>query len=334
MPEPLTIAVLPVRELCDRLFSPQAWQRLESLGRVERNETSESKLSPADTLALTGDADVCITSWGSPRISEEIVRGSPHLRLICHGAGTVKPFVSDAVWARDIKVTSAAAAIAVSVAETTLAWIIIAAKRALIANQVTHAGGWKDMPFPPGDMLGQRVGIVGASHVGRKVIELLQPFDAEIICYDPYLSAKDAEALGVELVDLDELMSTSDIVSLHAPNTDETRHMINEDNISLMKNGAAIINTARGAVIDEEALVKELETERIWAFLDVTDPEPPAKDHAFRQLPNVVLTPHIAGSVGLGRQRIGDYLVEEVRRFAEGEPQRYQITKDMLPRIG
>jgi phosphoglycerate dehydrogenase-like enzyme len=328
------IVALPNVEACASLFSVESWQTLRSLGDVVANTDSNS-LSDEKAAELLTDADVCITSWGSPQLSGGVIFYAPDLKLHCHAAGTVKPYVSDALWSRGVMVTSASAAIAVDVAQTTLGWMIIAAKRALVANIATHEGGWKgEMTMPAGDLTGSRIGIIGASHVGREVIKLLKPFDVEIMLYDPYVSAEGAEELGTEKLGLRELLETSDIVSLHVPNTPETKNMLNSHNLPLMKDGAAFINTARGASVDEDALVKELETGRIWAFIDVTDPEPPAANHAFRRLPNVVLTPHIAGCVGRGRKRIGEYVVEEVRRFVAGEPQRYQITREMLHRIG
>jgi len=335
MSSTLTIAVLPPTNPCATLFSPAAWRQLSGFGKILRNESADANLDEEQAKVLLADADVCITSWGSPRLSPAVVKAAPRLKLLCHAAGSVKPFVSEAVWERGIKVTSAAAAIAVGVAETTLGWIIVAAKQALVANQAVHAGGWKrEMRFPAGDLPGKRIGIVGASHVGRNVIRLLAQFDVEILLYDPYVTARAAAELGAKKVTLDDLMSTADIISLHAPKTDETHHMINAKNLALVRDGVTLINTARGSLIDEAAFVEHLKTGRIWAILDVTDPEPPVADHPFRSLPNVVLTPHIAGTVDTGRTRIGECVTEEVRRFAAGEPQKHEVTREMLSHIG
>jgi len=152
--------------------------------------------------------------------------------------------------------------------------------------------------------------------------------------YDPYLSDDDATALGVVKSELDDLMVRSDIVSLHAPKTEETHHMINARNLALLRAGATLINTARGALIDEAAFVEHLRKGTTWAILDVTDPEPPPPEHPFRSLPNVVLTPHFAGTVESGRSRIGDCVLEEIKRFIAGEQLRYEVREEMLPRIG
>lgn len=334
MQNELTIAVLPPRKVVPTLFRPEVWRDLASYGPIVQNEHADRNLDAGGAKKLVGKADIVITSWGSPCMSAEIVGAAPRLKLHCHAAGTVKPFVSEAEWDRGIIVTSGAAAIAVGVAETALGWIIIAAKQALAANEATHRGGWKDaMRFPAGDLTGRKIGIVGASHVGRNTIELLRPLEVEILLYDPYVSDVEAKRLGAQKVSLDELLRDADIISLHAPSIPETNHMINEESLRLVRDGATIINTARGSLIDEAALVEELKTGRIWAVLDVTDPEPPAPDHPFRKLPNCILTPHIAGTVATGRLRIGDYVEEEIRRFVRGKPQRHRVTREMLGRI-
>jgi len=335
MPDRPTIAVLPPRDLCGALFSPESWERLTSLGAVVWNENERRNLDEEGAKAILADVDVCITSWGSPVLTAPVVAAAPKLRLLCHGAGTVKPFVSDALWQRGIIVTSTAAAIAVSVADAALAWIIIGARRFLWANATTREGGWKnEMAYPSSDFYDKRIGIIGASHVGRRMIELLREFRVEIVVYDPYLAAEEALKLGARKVELDELLRTSDVVSIHAPNTAETRHMLDARALALLQDGATLVNTARGAIIDEAALAQELTTGRIWAILDVTDPEPPAADHPFRRLPNITLTPHIAGCTDRGRRLIGEYVVEEVSRFIAGKPQRYAMTREMLARIG
>jgi phosphoglycerate dehydrogenase-like enzyme len=330
-----TIAVLPRESLRSSLFSEAAWQRLLALGTVTANSDRDRDLSVAETTEMVAGATICVTSWGSQNISELVVASAPRLKLLAHAAGSVKPVASNAVWQRGIQVTSAAAAIALGVAETTLGWIIVSAKRGLLANQTTHAGGWLgDMRFPACDLPGQVIGIVGASHVGRNVIRLLRPFPVVVVVYDPYLSDEEAARLGVRKVSLEELLGTADIITFHAPTTPETHHMLNSDNLGLIRDGVTVINTARGSLIDETAFSEHLRTGRIWAVIDVTDPEPPASDHAFRELPNVFLTPHFAGAVGSGRTRIGDYIVAEIERFVAGRPLQFEVREEMLARIG
>jgi phosphoglycerate dehydrogenase-like enzyme len=200
-------------------------------------------------------------------------------------------------------------------------------------DRVTHSGGWRDDQYARSLVLNRAtVGIIGAGHVGRKVIEYLRNFEVKhILLYDPYLTVDAAAELGVIAVSLPELLRRSDAVSLHAPALPTTYHMLGSKELALLRDGTVLINTSRGQNIDEEALVSELERGRLMAFLDVTDPEPPALGSRLRSLPNVVLTPHVSG--GGANNRMGDCAVEEVRRFLAGEPALYEVRQDMIDRM-
>jgi phosphoglycerate dehydrogenase-like enzyme len=253
---------------------------------------------------------------------------------MAHAAGSVKRFVSDAVWARGIQVTSAAPALARDVAETTLGLIIVGAKRILPLGQHVREGGWRASPaWPSRELSSSVIGLVGASNVGRHVIDLLRPFRTTVLLYDPFVTAEEAARLGVTKVDLPELVRRADIVSLHAPAVPATHHMLSRELLQQMKDDAVLINTARGALIDEPALIDELRKGRFSAFLDVTDPEPPAADSPLRRLPNVVVTPHLAGCI-TDCSRMGEMAVEELRRFFAGEPPICRITPDQFGWIG
>jgi phosphoglycerate dehydrogenase-like enzyme len=168
--------------------------------------------------------------------------------------------------------------------------------------------------------------------VGRHVIKLLRPFGVRVLLYDPYVSAEEASQLGAEKVEMDDLVARADIVSLHAPGKPETYHMLSAERLAMIKDDALLINTARGTLVDEAALVGELAKGRFFAFLDVTDPEPPAADSPLRQLENVVITPHSAGCIE-DCGRMGEMAVEELRRFFAGEPPLYRVAPDMMTRI-
>jgi phosphoglycerate dehydrogenase-like enzyme len=152
----------------------------------------------------------------------------------------------------------------------------------------------------------------------------------EVLLYDPFVSEEEAGKLGVLKVELPELMSRSDFVSLHAPNLPGLRHMINADLLKRMKDGATFINTARGALVDEEALLAELKSGRIQAVLDVTDPEPPDDGSPLYTLTNVIYTPHIAGSVGQECHRLADFAIDELERFIKGEPLQNSVKQESL----
>ena len=295
---------------------------------------SGGQVSAKEAAGLLEDADGCMTCWGSPRLGADVLEGAKKLKVMAHAAGTVKPFVSDDVWRRGILVTSAAAALAVDVAHFTLAVMVIGRKNFMDLAGRAGAGEWqREGGRPPDELRGCTVGIVAASHVGRAVMELLKHFDVEALLYDPHVSEKLAREMGGELTDLDEVFKRADIVSIHAPSLPTTRHMVNAERLAHMKDGATLINTSRGSLVDENALVAELQKRRIWAFLDVTDPEPPPAGSILYGCPNLTLTPHLAGSVGRGRRWLGRLAAEELTRFFAGEPPRHPVFRDMLDRI-
>lgn len=281
--------------------------------------------------------EVLITSWGSPRIDQQIIEAAPRLRLIAHLAGSVKGFIDDAVFRKGIQVVNAVAANAVPVAEYTIAAILFSNKRVFQLNQYYTKYKENRAPWtreaPDAGNYAKTVGIIGASHVGRIVIEHISKFDFKILLYDPYITPLDARHLGATKVGLTELLSQSDVVSLHAPLLQDTRHMLGARELSLLHDGATLINTARGAIIDQPALELELAKGRIFAVLDTTDPdELPASSPLFR-MPNVFLTPHIAGSLGAETQRLTDYIVAELERYSQGRSLKHLVRREHLARL-
>jgi phosphoglycerate dehydrogenase-like enzyme len=174
------------------------------------------------------------------------------------------------------------------------------------------------------------VGLLGASRVGREVILLLKSYPRLTVkVYDPYLSAEQAAVLGVEKVELDEACACQ-VVSVHAPNIPETRHMLNRHTLALLPDHAVLINTARGALVDEAALVAEVRRRPLYVLLDVTEPEPPAADSPLRSEPNIILTPHIAGAMAQARRDMGRLAIDETLRFLHNEPLQHEVTREMM----
>ena len=317
------------------MFSDAALADLAAAAEIVHHPGDEPA-SKQDLLGVLADADACITSWGVAPLDADVVAAAPRLGHMAHMGGSVKRFVSDAVWERGIRVTSAAVTLARDVAETTLGLMIVGRKRIWPLGSHVRDGGWRDSPvwdrWDARELNRSTVGLIGAGNVGRHVIELLAPFSVTILVADPYLSDDEAERLGVERVEPAELMERCDVVSIHAPANDQTRHMIGGGLLGRLSDGAVLINTSRGSIIDEEALVEELAKGRVFAFLDVTDPEPPASDSPLRRLENVVVTPHIAGCIE-NCHRMGELAVEEVRRYLAGQPAINEVRPDMLDQI-
>jgi phosphoglycerate dehydrogenase-like enzyme len=178
-----------------------------------------------------------------------------------------------------------------------------------------------------------KIGLIGASTIGRLVIERLATLDVAIAVSDPYLDAATAAALGVQRMEVDDLFGWADIVSVHAPDLPSTRHLVDGARLAQMHDGAWLINTARGSIVDTEALTKECASGRLCAFVDTSDPEPLPPESPLYDLPNVVLTPHIAGSLGTEVARMGDLAVAEIRRLLAGEPLQHEVRAADLERI-
>ncbi|CAM5649584.1 putative D-3-phosphoglycerate dehydrogenase [Streptomyces afghaniensis 772] [Streptomyces afghaniensis] len=251
-----------------------------------------------------------------------------------HSAGSVKSFAIPEIWRRGIAVSSAAAANALPVAEYTLAMILLAGKDVLAARDRMRAtrtsSGWGVVPGIGN--YGRRVGVIGASRIGRRVLELLRPFDLRPSLTDPYVNEREAAALGVPLLPLDDLLRTSDVVTVHAPETPETHRMIGRRELALMPDGAVLINTARGALVNHDALVAELRAGRLTAILDVTDPEPLPADSPLHDLPGAFVTPHLAGSQGNELARLGLTVAEEAERLLTGRKLAYAVDLATLER--
>jgi phosphoglycerate dehydrogenase-like enzyme len=276
--------------------------------------------------------EVLITGWGAPRVGTEELARMPRLRAIVHAAGTVKGHIDDAVWERGLLVTSAASANAYPVAEYTLAMILLAGKRVpdYIRGYAADPAVYSSEPDPSIGNFGRTVGIVGASRVGRRVIELLDPFDIDVLLYDPSVEPGDPVLRRARLAGLDELFERSTIVSVHAPLLPETIGMIGAAQLALLPRGATLINTARAPIVDQEALTAAVRDTGLRVVLDVTDPEPLPAGHPLRTLPGVVLTPHVAGALGTELRRLGECALHEVERFASGRPAEHPVTKEAL----
>jgi phosphoglycerate dehydrogenase-like enzyme len=262
------------------------------------------------------DVDLLVTGWGCPPITEQVLQRLPSLKAIVHTAGSVRGFVTDACWERGIVVSSAARANAVPVAEYTVAMILLSGKRVLERARdyrETKRMALYDVPATAGNF-GTTVGILSASTIGRRVVELLQPHDLHVLVHDPFVTEVD----GAELVSITDLFRRGDVVSVHTPLLPETRGLVSRELLGLLRDDAVLINTARGAIVDQEALTDE--AGRIRAVLDVTDPEVLPPEHPLWRNDNVLITPHLAGSQGNEWGRLAQHAVDEVRRWANGEP--------------
>jgi phosphoglycerate dehydrogenase-like enzyme len=331
-PTAVLVFALPI---APDLWQPEHLERLQLLCGVPDPEPLLNFDDPR-AEALLARAEILLTGWGCPPLTAEVLARAPRLRAIFHAAGTVKNHVTDACWERGLAVSSAASANAVPVAEFTLAAILFANKRVLQLQQryrqVRAFRLWAHEEPGLGNYR-KRVGVVGASRIGRRVIELLRPFDLEVWVTDPYLDEAEAEKLGAKRVSLDDLVAGCEVVSLHAPALPETYHLFDRQRLARLRDGSTLINTARGALVDHKALEEELVSGRIFAVIDTTDPEVLPTESPLYELPNVLLTPHIAGALGGETWRMVELALDEIQRFVGGQPLQHAVQREDMGRI-
>ncbi|WP_369200660.1 hydroxyacid dehydrogenase [Streptomyces sp. PU-14G] len=321
MPGTKPAAALAMSEkAADAVLKPAARRRLgEAVDLAPALLTDFATAAARETLATT---ELLVTGWGCPPLNATALAHAPRLRAVAHTAGSVKGHVTKECWARGIEVSSAAAANAAPVAEYTLAMILLANKRVLPAARAYAARRVREEWLFADPTLGnyrRTVGIVSASLVGRRVIELLGAHELRVLLHDPYVTEAEAAALGATKTELPQLFAASDVVSVHAPLLPATRGLVSRELLALLRDGGTLVNTARGAVVDQEALTDEVLTGRLHAVLDVTEPEVLPAGHPLWECENVLLTPHLAGSQGNELDRLAELAVQEVHRWAAGE---------------
>lgn len=314
-----------------QVYTPAVMARLQAaLDLIAAPQTIDSY--PTVDAARLARVEVIVTSWGMCRMDDDFLARFPLLKIVFYGAGSVRSVVTPASWARGVRVVNSAASNAEPVAEFSHAQIVLALK-----------GFWHDVPamrrarrqvrsdtVRPG-IAGGCVGLLALGKVGRLVARRLQTLDATVLAYDPYLSPRDAHDLKVRPAGLEEIFSRADVVSCHLPLLPETEGLLRGSHFRLMKPNATFTNTARGAVIAEDEMIAVLrERPDIQALLDVTHPEPPAPDSPLFDLPNVVLSPHTAGSNGAELQRLGAAIATEVERYVTRMPLLEEVDERQL----
>ncbi|MEU5977029.1 hydroxyacid dehydrogenase [Streptomyces sp. NPDC047315] len=327
----IVVAVPP--RLRAEFFTAGAWRRLTSLAEVSVVDAHDDRTAVA--AALRG-AHVLVTAWGAAVLDSELLDAADALGLIAHTGGAVSRFVTGDVFDRGVHVTQAGAAMGPPVAEVALTFTLSLLHRVHRFDHALRGGAeWAaaSQAPPRHEIRGCPIGVIGASRTGRAYIALVRALGARVSVYDPYLTADEARRLGVAVAPLDEVVRTSRIVAVHAPALPETRHLLGARELALMPAGAGLVNTARSWLVDESALLAEVRSGRLDAALDVFDQEPLPRDHPWRTLPNVLLTPHQAAATVQGRWALGDSTVAEVERFLGGRPLRHAVGSDALTRV-
>lgn len=331
MKKPVSIYLLFPQKF-DAIYNQAAQHEIGRLthndGRIHTREMIQ------ENPAAYQEVEMVFSGWGAPVFDEQLLAALPALKAIFYGAGTVKSWTTDALWDRDIMVTSAFEANAIPVAEYTVAAMVLGLKKAWTYSRNLANGIQRDRAkdYAIGVFDGSRVGIISLGAVGRRVCQMLQDYNIEIAAYDPFVADSLFEELGIQRMDsLDQLFRSSDVVSLHAPSLPSTEGLITKEHFQAMMAGATFINTARGAIVDETGMIEVLrERPDIFAVLDVITDEGRYHSSELARMDNVFLTPHIAGSLGRECHRMGLTAVEECRRYLAGETPIAQVTRSSI----
>lgn len=313
-------------DLFRKVWSEELLGRLAGQADFPAEVVSGSGLRSAPVRL--SEIEVAFSTWGMPALTPEQLDLLPRLKAVFYAAGTTKAFAKPLL-ERGILIVNAAAANAVPVAEFTLSQILFSLKlgwnhlRQLQENPSPE--GYRPLPIP--GAYGSTVGIVSLGAIGRRLCDLLRPFSLRKIAYDPVISPETFAEFDAEPSGLADLFATSEVVTIHTPWLKETEGLITGELISSMKPCGTLINTARGAVIREGELIEALsQRPDLTAVLDVTYPEPPAADSPLYRMPNVILTPHIAGSCGREVCRMAEMMIEEFQAWRQGSPSQHAVT--------
>jgi len=307
---------------------------LEGLGEVTWRGDLDLKQTDSAAYAKAladAQAEIVLTFWGSPKLTPEVTAANPQLTYLCHLAGTLQKIVDRDVLAAGFLVTNWGKVISRVCAEASLMMMLCGLRLATAVTLKMHTeGAWREIgDETPRSLFERRVGLHGFGAIARELVTLLRPFDVTISACSPHAPDEAFEALGVTRVDdLKTLYAENDVVSIHTGKTAANYHIVNAEILAAMPDGAVLVNTARGEIIDTDALVAELKTGRLHAALDVFEGDELPADSPLRGLPNCQLWPHWGCPTPDRLIDCGRHAVANVRRYLAGEPPIDQITAE------
>lgn len=323
---------MPQTSTSNTFLTPKAMEKMRALGQVEQNPY-DRQLTIEEIIEFAKDADVVITGWGNCKFFKKDIQRMPQLKMIAHTGGTVASLVAPDVYETDVKVISGNDVFAKSVSEGCLCYILAALRRLEHFMGVMREGGFRTEVFENRGLFGKKLGIVGFGSIARHLLNLIRWYDLEILIYSSHLSDEEAATYGARTASLEEIFAECDVISIHAANTAKTRGMITRELLESMKSDALLVNTARGAVIDEPALFEMLLEGRFYAALDVFAVEPPAPDAPIRQCKNAMLMPHMGGPTMDLRGVVTMELCKDIARLQKGEALQYEISAAAASRM-
>lgn len=324
---------IPKGELYDTFITQKALDEWKLFCTVESNPYSR-QLEKEEICTFAHEADIIISGWGTVPYTEDVVKKLPNLKVVAYTGGSVSGVTpDDALFCHGIKLLSGNEYFAMSVAEACLCYTICALRKVGLYYTETKKSGWNTSPWENRGLFSKKVGIVGYGAIAKYFCELLKPFTKDILVYSNHLSAEDALELGLQKAELDEIFSTCDVVSVHSALKPETVGFINKRLMSMMKQDAILVNTARGAVVDEVAMIELLRDEKIYAALDVYSHEAPLSGPLteLQKLDRAFLMPHMGGPTIDMRGILTCALAHEVREYLEnGTPMMSEVKPSMV----
>lgn len=301
---------------------------LKSLGEVVYlPDRQAKKIEPEMLREALVDVDILVCGWAVCRLDAYVLEKANKLKLVAYTAGSVAGVISDAMYEKGIRIVAGNEGFARVVAEATVAQMMYSLRK--YAETDMRVCTWQDVhnEFQTESLWDQRVGIVGYGATSRYLINMLKLFNAKIKLFSRHMTDEQASALGVQKASLEEIFSTCRVISLNTSKTPENHHLINDELLSLMEQDALLVNTARGALIDEEALAKHLLSGHIRAALDVYQKEPLVKESPLWTVPanRLHMLPHMAGPTPDQRPACARLVIEDIARFQKGEPLQHEI---------
>lgn len=321
------LVTIPKGTMVFDTFIPQSViERLEEIAEVEYNETGR-QFTPDELKEKLMDKDVALTGWSTPAFDEYILKDNKSLKMLAHTGGTVQTVASDYVYERGIKVISGNDIYAESVAESVIAYALTVLRDIPYYDAQVKSGGWKGEKGYSEGLLDQKIGLVGYGMTVKHLIKMLKPFRPELLVYSSHISDDDLKTHNMKKASLEEIFSSCKIISLHSAMTEKNYHMITRELMEMIRPDAVMINTARGGIIDEEAMTDLLEQDRFRVVLDVYEQEPLPEDHRLRKIKNSYFIPHMAGPTVDRRKYVTLGLIDDILNFFEGNPLRLEITQ-------
>ncbi|MEG2380930.1 MAG: hydroxyacid dehydrogenase [Oscillospiraceae bacterium] len=321
------LITLPEGEIRDTFFTQEYMDRVKSYGELIWNDKGRA-FTKAELIESAKNADVIMTCWGTPKIDDDIVKGAKQLKVVAHLGGSVAPYVEQEVFDSGVKVVSGNDYFAESVAEGVIAYALSALRDIpYYSERLKNKRDWYK-GYNRG-IMDRSIGIVSFGAISKKLAKMLVPFRVNIKVYSRNISDEVLKEYNMSRASLEEIFSTCDIISIHTALNDKTHHMIDKNLLSMIKRDALFINTARGGVIDEKALIEELKTNRFKAVLDVFEVEPLPITSPLYDLENVIIMPHMGGPTIDKRQFITLGLLEDIKGYMEnGTVLKHEISKE------